>query len=277
MTCDGRGCARLHSPETPRIEKMWWRRNHRREELDAGVVADIVARNVAIAERMDDDAIERLCDLATHLVRHKEWEAIGGIDLTDEVLVTLAANAAIPILELGPDFYANVHAVLVHPTTRQTTGLRAGPTSGVVADDPVAIIGQASPHAGPVSISWDAALAESRDPAKGRNVTIHEFAHKIDMIDGYSDGTPPLRGEALGHWTQVLHDEYERSTPDPSDRVLRPYAWSNPAEFFAVATEAFFCTPHAVRKRKPDLYAALAEFYAQDPDDGDRRPTRKRT
>jgi Mlc titration factor MtfA (ptsG expression regulator) len=98
-------------------------------------------------------------------------------------------------------------------------------------------------------------------------VVIHEFAHKIDMIDGYTDGTPPLRGAELARWTTVVVDEYERAESRPSDAVLRPYAWSSPAEFFAVATEAFFCTPEPLRNAKPDLYRALGDFYRQDPAD----------
>lgn len=102
------------------------------------------------------------------------------------------------------------------------------------------VIGQAAANAGPLVISWDAARAESRGPARGRNVVIHEFAHKIDMRDGYLDGTPPLRGDALSRWTAMMDDEFGHSAARPSDRVLGSYAWTNPAEFFAVATERFF-------------------------------------
>jgi Mlc titration factor MtfA (ptsG expression regulator) len=129
----------------------------------------------------------------------------------------------------------------------------------------MSIIGEATPNEGPLSVSWDAALADSRNPANGRSVVIHEFAHKIDMSDGYTDGTPPLRGDSLERWTAVLADEYEHARTRPSDAALRPYAWTNRAEFFAVATEAFFCSAPALRDAKPALYEALAGFFGQDP------------
>ena len=94
---------------------------------------------------------------------------------------------------------------------------------------------------------------------------IHEFAHKIDMSDGYADGTPPLRGPALARWTPMLTDEYERTDGESADAVLDPYAWSNPAEFFAVATEGFFCVATRLADARPALYGALRDFYRQDP------------
>ena len=125
--------------------------------------------------------------------------------------------------------------------------------------------GRRLPTPGRSSSSWDAALAESRWPARGRNVVIHEFAHKIDMGDGYLDGTPPLRGDALSRWTAMIDDEYGHTAARPSDRVLGSYAWTNPAEFFAVATERFFCRPAVLAEAKPVLYEALSAFYRQDP------------
>jgi Mlc titration factor MtfA (ptsG expression regulator) len=129
----------------------------------------------------------------------------------------------------------------------------------------MSVIGQASANAGPLVLSWDAALAESRWPGRGRNVVIHEFAHKIDMSDGYLDGSPPLRGDALVRWSAMVDDEFGHTDARPSDRVLGSYAWTNPAEFFAVATERFFCRPTALAEAKPALYGALRDFYRQDP------------
>ena len=199
------------------------------------------------------------------MLRTKRWEAVVGSELTDEILVTLAANAAIPVLSFDLWPYRQVKSIIVRPTASISGGLRAGPVAGTFTDEPVGIIGEASPHSGPVSISWDAALADSRRPAYGRNVVIHEFAHKIDMNDGYADGIPPLRGDALAHWQHVLDDEFHRTEGRDSDAVLRPYAWASPAEFFAVATEAFFCVPTQLASAKPALYSALSDLYQQAP------------
>lgn len=244
---------------------MRWFRRSRPETIAAESVATIVDRDVALAATLADVERERLLALTTEIVDTKRWEATDGIELTDDVLVTIAANAAIPILALDTGWYGNVHAIIVHSGSRESRGPRSGPGGALVSDGPSRTIGETAPHAGPVAISWDAAFAESRRPRTGRNVVIHEFAHKIDMRDGYTDGVPPMRGDDLAHWSDVLADEYERADGRPSDVVLRPYAWSNAAEFFAVATEAFFCTPAKVRKGKPELYGALADFYRQDP------------
>ena len=193
------------------------------------------------------------------------WEGVSGMVITNEVLVTIAANAAVPMLALDPWVYRQVRAVIVRPTVATLSGARPGPVAGTMTDDSISTSGVAMANNGPLAISWDVALAESRRPSAGRNVIIHEFAHKIDMSDGYADGTPPLRGPALARWTQMLTDEYERPDGESADAVLDPYAWSNPAEFFAVATEAFFCVATRLADARPALYGALRDFYRQDP------------
>lgn len=244
---------------------MRWPFSRRQQNIEPGEVSEIVSRNVALARHLDGSDRERLGVLVAELIGSKRWEAVAGAELSNEVLVTVAANAAVPILRLDTWTYHNVRAVIIWPTTTITRGPSAGPSRGVVSDEATAIIGQAHANEGPISLSWDAALAESRNPAAGRNVIIHEFAHKIDMSDGYTDGTPPLNGQALKRWSDVLADEYERANARPSDSILRPYAWTNPAEFFAVATEAFFCLPTSLAEGKPVLYSALSSFYEQDP------------
>jgi Mlc titration factor MtfA (ptsG expression regulator) len=244
---------------------MSWFRSRGRLEIDDSTIDEIVGRNVVLASMMADKLRARHRGLTSELIVAKRWEPVAGLELGDEVLVTIAANAAIPILELDIDVYRNVQSIIVRPTANVTTGRRAGPVASVVSDNPLSVIGLASPNTGPLSLAWNAALADSRRPETGRNVVIHEFAHKIDMSDGYSDGTPPLRGTDLTRWIAILADEYERAEPRPSDAALRAYAWSSPAEFFAVATEAFFCTPSTLREAKPELYGALVDFYGQEP------------
>ncbi len=240
----------------------WFRR---RPQLDADEVDAVVDADVTLAARLDAGERDRHRDLTVALVESKRWEAVAGMELTDAVMVTIAANAAIPVLGLDLALYRNVASIIVRPTAARSRGRRAGPVHGVVSEHPMSTIGQAAPHSGPLSITWPAALRGSRYPEAGHNVVIHEFAHKIDMSDGYTDGTPPMRGDDLTRWTEILADEYERSDSRLSDEALRPYAWTNPAEFFSVATEAFFCTPVTLRDAKPALYAALSGFYRQDP------------
>jgi len=244
---------------------MPWRRSSTDSTPDESVIEAIVTANVRIAVRFGAELRQRLFAHVDELVRTKRWEAVAGSELTDEVLVTLAANAAIPLLSFDLWPYRQVKSIIVRPTASISGGVRAGPVAGTYTDQPIGIIGEASPHSGPVSLSWDAALADSRRPAYGSNVVIHEFAHKIDMNDGYADGVPPLRGAALIHWQRVLDDEFHRTEGRDSDEVLRPYAWASPAEFFAVATEAFFCVPNQLAAAKPTLYDALSDLYQQSP------------
>ena len=242
----------------------WWRSAHT-PEIDSEQLNAVIDRNVALARRLGAPERELLGTLTVELLRAKDWEAANEFTLTPEITVTLAANAAIPILAIGIDVYDRVHTIIVRPTAARSSGLRAGPSAGTVSDDEVWTDGISLPDRGPVAISWDVARHESRHPAAGRNVVIHEFAHKIDMSDGLADGTPPLRGRNLTNWAALLADEYGHHEHRASDDVLRPYAWTNPAEFFAVATETFFCTPHDLAAAKPTLYRALADFYRQDP------------
>ncbi len=243
---------------------MRWRRRAQSEPNVAEIEA-VLEKNVTLASHFDADTKARHLSLTAELTTRKHWEGVDDIELTNEMITTLAGNAAIPILGLSPYVYRHVKWIVVYPSTTTSRGLRQGPAAGVVDDHPVGIVGQAAANSGPVTISWDAALADSLAPQRGRNVVIHEFAHKIDMSDGYADGSPPLRGTAAEHWNDVLHDEYDRAKARRSDIALRPYAWTNRAEFFAVATEAFFCRPDNLSVAKPALFGALADFYQQDP------------
>ncbi len=244
---------------------MRWSRSARRNTPDPLEIARIVQANVRLSHDLDEDRCATLLELTSELVASKRWEAVQGFALNDEIRATIAANAAIPVLALGVESYRHVHAIVVRPTAASSSGLRAGRAGGTVSDHTMSVIGEAFPNHGPVAISWDSARYESRHPAGGRNVVIHEFAHKIDMTDGYTDGIPPLRGEQLDRWVTVLGDEFEHVEDRPDDEVLDPYAWTNPAEFFAVATETFFCRPTRLAEAKPRLYRALADFYRQDP------------
>ncbi|HEX6569654.1 MAG TPA: M90 family metallopeptidase, partial [Acidimicrobiales bacterium] len=160
----------------------------------------------------------------------------------------------------------DVTAIVVHPTTVTLRGERAGPAPGVVTDSPVAITGQTGARRGPVVIAWDAARAGARHPERGYNVVLHEFAHKLDMLDGLVDGTPPLPDPAARRrWVDVCTAEYHLLRAGGGGDLLRPYAGVSPGEFFAVATEVFFDRPVELEADKPRLYDVLRAFYRQDP------------
>ena len=243
---------------------MLWRRRQD-PEITPEVIDAVMRRNVGIAARLAPDDRERLRLLTAELVSTKSWEGVSGLTITDEMKVTIAANAAIPILAHDTWPYRQVKAIIVRPSSTTSNSRRSGPAAGTYTNDAVDIVGEAAPNFGPVALSWDTVVFESRHPHHGNNVVIHEFAHKIDMNDGYADGVPPLRGAFLDGWREVLNDEFERTEARESDAVLRPYAFSSPAEFFAVSSEVFFCRPAELNEAKPMLYAALRDLYAQDP------------
>lgn len=226
---------------------------------------DITARRLGAWSRLSPEQRSRLEDFTARLVTEKRWEASRGFALTDEIRVTIAAHAALLILEIGFDAYRDITSIIVHPTTILFTGEQVGPIPGSRTSDPIQLLGQAH-FKGPVLIAWDAALDQARHPGRGHNVVFHEFAHRLDMLDGLVDGTPLLPDDATRQgWIDVCTAEFHALRDGPPDELVGDYAATNPGEFFAVVTEVFFNRPSEMRTRKPALYEVLSSFYRQDP------------
>jgi Mlc titration factor MtfA (ptsG expression regulator) len=137
---------------------------------------------------------------------------------------------------------------------------------GVVTEEPIDLLGEAHQQRGPVIVAWDAVEHDVRHPGNGSNVVVHELAHKLDMLDGLIDGTPPVRGrEAYARWVEVCTAEFEHLRAHGHDPLLRDYAAQDPGEFFAVTAEVFFDQPVPLRAHKPELYAVFADYFRQDP------------
>ena len=251
-----------------------WLRERRRQKILAEPFpaewGGYIARNVAHYRWLDDREQRQLCDLVQVFVAEKHWEGCGGLSLTDEIRVTIAAQACLLVLELPHDLYRKVQSILVYPSTvvvppRNPNAFEI-PTAPI--EGPLPILGEAQLR-GPVILVWDAVKRAGRHPETGHNVVYHEFAHKLDMLDGRADGTPPLHGRAeYQRWSDVCSREYlalrdraEQGKPG----LLDAYGATREAEFFAVATELFFDRPVDLRTRHPDLYEVLQAFYRQDP------------
>ena len=204
----------------------------------------------------------RLRDMALLFLAEKEFSATHDLALTDEMRISIAAQACLPVLELGLDWYAGWRGVIVYPgdfrVRRQETD-----EHGVVHEWDDELAGEAMPG-GPVVLSWDAA---AHDPLM--NVVIHEFAHKLDMLNGTADGMPPLHaGMDRAAWKRVFDEAYEGlrdAVERGRDTWLDPYAAEHESEFFAVLSEAFFREAGETRRRYPDAYEQLKLFYRQDP------------
>jgi len=230
---------------------------------------DHIRENVGYYAYLDGDERERLCRLVQVFVREKRWEGGGGLEIDDEIKVTIAAQACVLILARGHRLYRGVKTIIVYATTvlvpPPIQSVLHVPTD--VAPDSQAIYGQAWLR-GPVILVWDSVLRGGRDAAGGSNVVFHEFAHKLDMLDGAADGVPPLAHRRdYARWMEVVEREYEQlgeRTTAGEPTMLGSYAHKNAAEFFAVATEHFFEQPVALLENHPDLYGVLADYYGQD-------------
>ena len=205
---------------------------------------------------------EKLRDLTLLFLAEKEFAGAHGMAVSDEMRVAIAAQACLPILQLGLDWYAGWHGIVVYPGDFRVRR-REIDEDGVVHEWDDELAGEAMPG-GPVVLSWDAA---SNDPQI--NVVIHEFAHKLDMLNGAADGLPPLHpGMQLAAWTTAFEEAYEGfcdAVERDKETWLDPYAAEDPAEFFAVISEAFFAQPAETRRRYANVYDQLKLFYRQDP------------
>jgi Mlc titration factor MtfA (ptsG expression regulator) len=205
---------------------------------------------------------ERLKALVLLFLAEKEFTSTHAFRLTDEIRVAIAAQACLPILALGLDWYQGWHGVVVYPGDFRVQRTETD-EHGVVHEWDDQLAGEAMPG-GPVVISWDAA---ANDP--GMNVVIHEFAHKLDMANGAIDGVPPLHADMDRRaWAKAFREAYEGfcdALERGRDTWLDPYAAEHESEFFAVISEAFFCDAGETARRYPDVYGQLKLFYRQDP------------
>lgn len=225
-----------------------------------------IAATLAHWRYLDDVERAQLEDDVKSLLVRPTWEAARGFDLTDQVRVVIAAQAALLVLGLDDlDPYANVETIIVHASTITLAGERPGPIPGTATHGVLPLLGL-SQHNGPIVIAWDEAIRNARHPERGHNVVFHEFAHKLDMRDGVVDGTPPLQdSEQVRRWAEVCTREFEELRAGTGGDLLDAYGATDPGEFFAVATEVFFDRPVEMQEEKPELYGVLRDFYRQDP------------
>jgi MtfA peptidase len=238
----------------------------------------------------------RLRDLASRLLAEKEMSTAGDLELTADMQVNIAVQACLPILNLGLEWYRGWSSIIVYPGEFLVPRSIAD-DDGVVHEYVEPITGEAW-EGGPLLLSWEDAQRSSTDTGSAYSVVIHEFVHKIDLLDGAADGCPPFvrelhAGLDARRWNEVLADTFERFLseldlieselpegvdPDSEDAdpyyahlPFDPYAAHDEAEFFAVTSEAFFVAPDALQRAFPEWYALLAAFFRQDPVERARR------
>jgi len=246
-----------------------WLTNRRRRRLTAEPFPpawrEYLQSNVGIIPRLSTAERDKLFDIAKVLVAEKNWEGCGGFVITDEVKVTIAAQAALLLLGIEHDYFSRCLSILVYSDAYEAP---TDPHSFADNTGTDARLGEAW-YRGPTVITWQTALEESRNWANGCNVVLHEFAHQLDFLDGVIDGTPVLRNLELGRrWHDVMTAEFKKLTSDSEQgraTVIDEYAATNPSEFFAVTTECFFTQPQRLHEKHPLLFDVLREYYGQDP------------
>jgi Mlc titration factor MtfA (ptsG expression regulator) len=248
-----------------------WLKNRRRRKL---LAEPFPAAWLAVLEKavghyrvLPEAGQRKLRDAVRFMIAEKGWEGCRGLEMTDEIRVTIAALASILILGFDDFYFDNVQTILVYPSEYVVKEERAI-AGGAILEEESDRLGEAH-HRGPVILSWEETRANAIEPGCGSNLVFHEFAHQIDMRNGAMDGIPNLDSNELAErWSRIMDVEYrrlQRAERRREQTLLDPYGANDPAEFFAVATECFFDAPQAMAAEHQELYQLLRDYYRQDP------------
>jgi Mlc titration factor MtfA (ptsG expression regulator) len=235
------------APPRPSVDAAQWRR---------------VERTLPFLEHLAPADRPRLREMALAFLARKEFHGAQGLRLDDDMLLAIALQACLPVLNIGLQAYDGWVGVVVYPgdflIPRQELD-----EAGVLHEYDDEVLGEAW-EGGPVLLSWFAC----DDGPAGVNVVIHEFAHKLDMENGGVDGLPRLPARMSRQaWAAAFAAAYEAFCGEVDrgvDTVIDPYGAEHPAEFFAVVSETFFENPCVLRMRYPEVYAQLMQFYGMD-------------
>ncbi len=226
-----------------------------------------LANSLPICRNLDHKDLYKLKKLVTLFIYEKTFTGVKGFELDNEKEMIVAIQACLPILNLDISYYDGWIEIVVYPDAfviyRNSTD-----TNGLVSEDTITATGEAWSR-GPVILAWTDVERDSFSPRAGHNVTIHEFSHKLDMLNGRANGMPPLHPNMRRSvWTQSLSEAYDilvKKIRNHEPTAINEYAATNPAEFFAVASETFFTAPSILKQNCPEVYKQLVLFYKQEP------------
>ena len=243
----------------------WWQeRIIRRSAITDQQWQQAIAR-LPLLEQLTAEEKHQLIRLSILFLHYKSLEGARGLTLTDEMKLVIALQACLPVMNLGIDWYRGWVSVIVYPA--QFIPERQHVDEYGVEHRTKSVLTGESWHRGPVVLSWED--TEQSGIIDGSNLVIHEFAHKLDVLNGKTNGFPPLhRDMDVTQWVSALSDAYE----DFQQRLttwngvpIDSYAASSPAEFFAVFSEVFFERPDILNHHYPRVYKQFKQFYRQDP------------
>ena len=249
--------------------RRWWRAR-KIDELYAApfprFAVEILKRRVPLYNRLPAELQKKLHGHINHLLYDKAFVGCDGLEISDEIRLTIAGNACLLVLNRDRDIFPGFSTILVYPDTYVAPQVSY---DGPVETRSHSIRLGESWQRGPVVLSWADVTAGSANPEDGHNVVLHEFAHKLDEENAVSDGLPVLRDRSqYGDWARVLNREFEafrKRVEKHKNRVIDDYGALSAAEFFAVITETFFEKPHQMREKLPRLYQQLQRYYQLDP------------
>ena len=246
--------------------KTWRRRRLANQRFPDEWLA-MIERNVPFYRRLPPEDRKELQQHILIFVAEKRFEGCGGLEITDEMKVTIAAQACILLLHRKTNYYPGLFSILVYP--RSYVVHKARHLVGeIMLEGPDIRLGE-SWRRGSVVLSWDDVRRSAADVQDGHNVVFHEFAHQLDSSGAKGDSTPVVQKRSTYiAWARILRKDYEklrREVGRNRPTLLSEYGASDPAEFFAVATECFFEKPRELQRLHPDLYEELKHFYQQDP------------
>ncbi len=243
-----------------------WKRKRASQRAFPEVWRTVLEEGLAYYAALSEEDRQELRRHILVFLSEKRFEGCGGLEITDEIRVTIAAQACILLLHRQTDYYPGLSSILIYPGAYIAPETHVLP-DGIVTEDAVHI-GESWPR-GSVVLSWEDVLDGIQDPHDGYNVVFHEFAHQLDQ-DGAEFGSDSVFQDRsrFSAWAKVFQEEFDRLRHDlRHDRptFLDEYGAGDPAEFFAVATEYFFELPRELQENHPDLYRELKFFYRQDP------------
>lgn len=216
---------------------------------------------------LNKDELQRLKKLSILFIHKKEFEGARGLVLNQDMILLITLQACLPILNIGLRKYNKWYTVVVYPTTF-ITKRSVTDENGIVHSEESNLLGEAW-HKGPVILAWDE--TETAGIIDGHNLVIHEFSHKLDMLNGVANGFPPLHfGMKRKHWVKAFtkgFEHFEKRCLKADLFGISCYAATSPAEFFAVFSEVFFERPAIIHKHYPDIYRQLSLYYRQSPID----------
>ena len=249
-----------------RLYRAWRRHVLLRSRIPYPIWHDCIA-SAPVLSPLDPQEQHRLRRLASLFLHEKTITGAGGLGVDSSMRVYIAAQACLLILNLDLDYFRGWSEVIVYPDTFVVSRGEYD-SYGVIHETRRALAGEAW-RRGPVILSWSDARAGASPHGPASNVILHEFAHKLDMLNGAANGMPPLHyGMVREEWTAALSQAYEslyHQVELHHHTAIDPYAAESPAEFFAVLTEVFFRQPERLNHLYPDAYRQLRLYYRQDP------------